>query len=432
MFRRTWTVLLLLFSAGTLFAQPSIVFGPTELNFGFVPVGTTVEQEAWVASDGDETLTVDAEVIGDGYSLVGQSHWVITPRDTMYAIRVLFAPVDEVPYRGVLHLTTNSPDLTEADILIPLTGEGTTEAGPGFALLAPPNGAELTEGESVTLVWQTLRVAATVHYTVHLLAPDSTVALFGPMADTTFVVPADHFTAGAWYTWWVESDYGNPPVRSWMSWFHYGEEPPPPPVPHFGLIAPANEAELGENAEFVWQSLVLDPQPTVTYQLWIFGRDSVSQPFMREYAAGEDTVLAVNLHDFPNHTDYVWGVKAVFGMDTVYSEEIRMFTLSLEMTPQGLEDGAGTALPAKLAIASVYPNPFNPETQIQLLVPTAGVVRAEVYDILGRKVAELVNAPLAAGEHRLSWRADGPSGLYLLKVSDQRGGAAIHKLMLVK
>ena len=41
-------------------------------------------------------------------------------------------------------------------------------------------------------------------------------------------------------------------------------------------------------------------------------------------------------------------------------------------------------------IASAAPNPFNPETRITLTVPLAGQVTADVFDVLGRHVATLV------------------------------------------
>ncbi len=84
---------------------------------------------------------------------------------------------------------------------------------------------------------------------------------------------------------------------------------------------------------------------------------------------------------------------------------------------------------AQTALHQNRPNPFNPTTEIRYDVAgeLGGVgavdVRLEIFDIGGRRVAELVNAPQEAGEHRLIW--DGrddtghvlSSGIYLYRLS---------------
>lgn len=63
---------------------------------------------------------------------------------------------------------------------------------------------------------------------------------------------------------------------------------------------------------------------------------------------------------------------------------------------------------------SNYPNPFNPVTNIQIRIKEAGYVNVSVYDLLGQKVAELVNEEKEAGSYTLLF--DGselPSGTYI-------------------
>ena len=38
-----------------------------------------------------------------------------------------------------------------------------------------------------------------------------------------------------------------------------------------------------------------------------------------------------------------------------------------------------------------YPNPFNPSTTLRFSIPEAAEVSLDVYDILGRRVTQLVN-----------------------------------------
>ncbi len=79
-------------------------------------------------------------------------------------------------------------------------------------------------------------------------------------------------------------------------------------------------------------------------------------------------------------------------------------------------------MPTTYALSQNYPNPFNPETQIAFSLPQAGAVRLSVFDVLGRKVAVLVEEPLAAGRHEATFEAAQlPSGVYLyrLEVADR-------------
>jgi hypothetical protein len=64
------------------------------------------------------------------------------------------------------------------------------------------------------------------------------------------------------------------------------------------------------------------------------------------------------------------------------------------------------------------PNPFNPTTTISFDLPQAGHVRLESYDVLGRRVATILDEQRTAGRHSVVWDAGGlPSGVYLLKLT---------------
>jgi hypothetical protein len=76
------------------------------------------------------------------------------------------------------------------------------------------------------------------------------------------------------------------------------------------------------------------------------------------------------------------------------------------------------ALPAELRLDAAYPNPFAATTSLAFHLPDAGAVTAEVFDLLGRRVAQpLDRAALAAGQHTVT--LDGatlPSGVYLVRL----------------
>jgi len=84
------------------------------------------------------------------------------------------------------------------------------------------------------------------------------------------------------------------------------------------------------------------------------------------------------------------------------------------------------------SLAQNYPNPFNPSTNISYTVPSHQFVSLQVYDVLGRKVATLVNETKDAGTYSVRFDASSlPSGVYLYRL--QAGSySETKKLLLMK
>ena len=89
-----------------------------------------------------------------------------------------------------------------------------------------------------------------------------------------------------------------------------------------------------------------------------------------------------------------------------------------------------TVLPKVYSLAQNYPNPFNPSTQISFSLEKAGMTKLDVYNLLGQKVASLVNANLAAGQHSVNFNADNlPSGMYIYTLNS--GSFSVTKKMVL-
>ena len=58
-----------------------------------------------------------------------------------------------------------------------------------------------------------------------------------------------------------------------------------------------------------------------------------------------------------------------------------------------------------------YPNPFNPTTTITYAIPVKGTVTLQIFDILGRLVATLVQASQEAGTYHLAWNGASNNGI---------------------
>jgi len=74
--------------------------------------------------------------------------------------------------------------------------------------------------------------------------------------------------------------------------------------------------------------------------------------------------------------------------------------------------------PAGFFLHQNYPNPFNPSTAIRFSLAGPGSVLLEVFNVLGQRVATLIDGPLERGEHQVQFQGRGlSSGMYVCRLS---------------
>jgi hypothetical protein len=79
---------------------------------------------------------------------------------------------------------------------------------------------------------------------------------------------------------------------------------------------------------------------------------------------------------------------------------------------------ANAGLPAEFALKQNFPNPFNPTTTIEFTLKESGWTSLKVYDVLGREIETLVNAPLQAGSYTARFDASRlASGVYVYRLT---------------
>ncbi len=89
-------------------------------------------------------------------------------------------------------------------------------------------------------------------------------------------------------------------------------------------------------------------------------------------------------------------------------------------------------LPTVFGLGQNYPNPFNPSTTIEFAVPKEARVRLEVYNLLGERVAILLDDVRTAGYHKVQFDASNLStGLYFYRLSSG-DEVFLRKMTLVK
>ena len=115
---------------------------------------------------------------------------------------------------------------------------------------------------------------------------------------------------------------------------------------------------------------------------------------------------------------------------SVYGMEQRIIPVVLEHVT-GISSSP-VAVPGKFVLFPNYPNPFNPTTTIRYGLPHAAQVRLVVYNILGQRVATLVNRRQKAGYHSVVFDASAlSSGIYFYEL--QAGSfRQIRKMVLMK
>ena len=91
-----------------------------------------------------------------------------------------------------------------------------------------------------------------------------------------------------------------------------------------------------------------------------------------------------------------------------------------------------SGIPTVYSLSQNYPNPFNPTTSIKFGLPEAGQVTLEIYNLLGQRVAQLVNQQMAAGLYIVPFNASTlPSGMYIYRMQ-ANSFLSFHKMMLLK
>ena len=87
----------------------------------------------------------------------------------------------------------------------------------------------------------------------------------------------------------------------------------------------------------------------------------------------------------------------------------------IELYPSAVKNNE--ALPLKFSLGQNYPNPFNPSTKISYQLSAQRHVELDVYNVLGEKVAELVNKEQTSGNYEVTLDASNmTSGIYFYQL----------------
>jgi hypothetical protein len=98
----------------------------------------------------------------------------------------------------------------------------------------------------------------------------------------------------------------------------------------------------------------------------------------------------------------------------------------------GIGDMNAKQVPMNFTLSQNYPNPFNPSTTIRYSLPHSGYVKLFVYDVLGRKIAALVDKKQDAGVCEIPFDASFlPTGIYFYRL-DVGAFTQTRKMIILK
>ena len=112
-------------------------------------------------------------------------------------------------------------------------------------------------------------------------------------------------------------------------------------------------------------------------------------------------------------------------------------TETIPQRPATGVDGRESESPKEYKLNQNFPNPFNPSTRIGFSVPSDSFVELAVFNMIGERVAMLVDGLQRAGYHETSWNGTDdsgismPSGVYLCRLTSA-GLLAAQKMILVR
>ena len=115
-----------------------------------------------------------------------------------------------------------------------------------------------------------------------------------------------------------------------------------------------------------------------------------------------------------------------------YSYRIKQIDFDGSYKYYNLNEDVEIAAPISYALSQNYPNPFNPTTTIKYSVPVDGFVNIAVFNVLGEKVANVVNTIHKAGNYELTFDATNlASGMYIYRM-ESGNYVSVKKMMILK
>jgi hypothetical protein len=275
-------------------------------------------------------------------------------------------------------------------------------------LLNPSNNATNVP-PTLVLSWDSLDDATS--YIVEVSNNGSTV-VSEEVTQTSYKLTLNHNTT---YTWKVRGKNSGG-LGSWSdSWKFTIREQLVDPT---SIVYPKSMAKgVQTTTTFIWK----DVESATSYDFELYNKQTDE---LVHSESTTDTTLTVSGLDYEKEYRYrVRAVNSVSKSDWVFVD----FTTVGMTTSNEWND-----IPNDFELRQNYPNPFNPTTTITYSIPQSSYVLLEVYDMMGQKIATLVDGVKSPGVHTTTFDATNlSSGTYIYRITTN-GFSETKTMFLIK
>ena len=207
---------------------------------------------------------------------------------------------------------------------------------------------------------------------------------------------------------------------------------------NFDMIAHHNRTQALNQFNLVWYPgaewlAQLDSAMARTYTSLTPVLTTSSRTGSDSYAFFEQGYPAVFHYERGQNLGYHSPQDILDSLDIPYATGILRSGLATLLTVDARAVGTTPSprLPSSFTLLPNYPNPFNAGTRIVFEIPAPAIVRVEVFNLLGQRVALLADGFHPPGRHERTWNpSDLPTGAYFVRMGWSEGTATRRILLL--